>query len=751
MSPKTRRRPKRAKRSRRAEGKGRRAEPGESEESQGRDRSDTPDKPHGPSSLFGEDTRYYGLLVGLCFAAAVIFRLAYLSADPPWNFTWSQALFTDGARAIDGARDRLLFGQWIVDMRSPVVLFYPLVNLLAVVIFKVGGIGLVQANLVGALPALVTVSLAYLWVRKLQGKLAGLVMLVPMTFCYMYVVYCRVPMVESLLILMLLASFYLALKDRLGLFLSGLLVGLAALMVKMHALHLVPVVIVYLLIQGRLGMNSPTGIGSRLLSFLGGLAVALAVWLAFVYTVNPEIVAKYFRSNILISQKGEYAGATAFQVIERRIGALIHVGSGRDAYFFNAPVLSLTAVIGLICVVSGFVRRHMSAKPWEVLAAIWFVGLVSALSFLSYRPLRYMVLLTPSLALLSTSLIIRIAAGRPLIARHKPSWFTYAFAIWLAWVLIHLQHDVIYRMLSGGAARSQMSLYRFHLSVWPKILIFGGIGVAVTLLFGRRIFGSRMVLRPGARRGAVVIILVGMALLNTVKFAGFASERKYSIVEGARSLDRVLSDGVFLVGDCATTMSLEADFRTLPAYGDLIRYDEREQFERYPITHFILRFPTLYEYLQKHYPGFSESIAAVRTFPLCGRDATIVRYEAWPGFAKSGYKPSDFEVAMGLLQAGQFEQASGVFEAFLAARSDSYEALVGLAICRMRSGRSDDAVALMEQALEITDRDALSYEIYGDLLSNLGRDTEARAQWHEALKLNPNSRNLRSKLGMRRR
>jgi tetratricopeptide (TPR) repeat protein len=249
----------------------------------------------------------------------------------------------------------------------------------------------------------------------------------------------------------------------------------------------------------------------------------------------------------------------------------------------------------------------------------------------------------------------------------------------------------------------------------------------------------------------VVIILVGMALLNTVRFAGFASERKYSIVEGARSLDRILSDGVFLVGDCATTMSLEADFRTLPAYGDLIRYDEREQFERYPITHFILRFPTLYEYLQKHYPGFSESIAAVRTFPLCGRDATIVRYEAWPGFAKSGYKPSDFEVAMGLLQAGQFEQASGVFEAFLAARSDSYEALVGLAICRMRSGRSDDAVALMEQALEITDRDALSYEIYGDLLSNLGRDTEARAQWHEALKLNPNSRNLRSKLGMRRR
>ena len=53
-------------------------------------------------------------------------------------------------------------------------------------------------------------------------------------FCYLHVIYSRVPMVESMLALTMLAAFWLALGGRRHLFLSGLIIGVAAFMVKLH-------------------------------------------------------------------------------------------------------------------------------------------------------------------------------------------------------------------------------------------------------------------------------------------------------------------------------------------------------------------------------------------------------------------------------------------------------------------------------------------------------------------------------------
>jgi hypothetical protein len=616
----------------------------------------------------------------------------------------------------------------------------------------------VQANLVGVLPALGAVLLAFGGMRKVEGRLGGLLLMGMLAFCYVHVVYSRVPMVESLLVFMLLLAFWLTLRGGIGLLLSGLVVGLAALMAKMHALHFAPVVVVFLLMGHHSAGGSEGRAWRRIACFAAGLAVAAGLWAVSVYSVNPAIVSKYFRSNILISQRGDYSGTSLLEVIERRIGALIHIGSGRDGLFAEMPFVSVAAFLGLICVVSGFGGKKPAARPWEKLAAIWFIGISAALSLLSYRPLRYMVLLVPASTLLATAFMLRLGRGEGLLNGRKPGWFAYAFAGWSAWALIHLQQDVIFRilsggksMISGGLTQSQMSLYRFQAAVWPKVLIFGGVGVVMTLILRSRIPAARLRLSRRVRFALLAVLVIGIVGFNTARFVGFVGDRKYSIVDGAHSLRRVLADGVFLVGDCATTMSLEAGFRTLPAYGDLIRYDERAEFEQYPITHFILRFPTLYEYLNEHYPDFSKDLSIVRTFALCGRDATVVRYETWPGYIKSGYRPSTYEVAMGHLVRGEFEQAVPALEEHLAEHADSYEALVSLAICQIQTDRPDAAVSTMERALKLNPRDASSHEIYGDILSSLGRESDARNQWRKALKLNPNSRKLMDKLGSRRR
>ena len=105
------------------------------------------DVPAGSRGLLASETTRYWLIAGIAFAIVVLFRTLFLHADPPWNFTWSQDLFTDGARVVDGARNKEVFGKWIIDPRSPESVFYPLPTLIAWIVFKIGGVGLAQANL----------------------------------------------------------------------------------------------------------------------------------------------------------------------------------------------------------------------------------------------------------------------------------------------------------------------------------------------------------------------------------------------------------------------------------------------------------------------------------------------------------------------------------------------------------------------------------------------------------------------------
>jgi tetratricopeptide (TPR) repeat protein len=122
-----------------------------------------------------------------------------------------------------------------------------------------------------------------------------------------------------------------------------------------------------------------------------------------------------------------------------------------------------------------------------------------------------------------------------------------------------------------------------------------------------------------------------------------------------------------------------------------------------------------------------------------------VRYEQWPGYAESGYLPTDFELAVKLMHADDVGGARKLFQRFLEQRPDSYEAVWGLSLCDFRDGEVEQAKAVIERALEMTDRDALSFEAYADILDALGSSVEAIRYYEKALELSPNSRRLARK------
>jgi hypothetical protein len=677
----------------------------------------------GPRPLVGDDSRYLEIVLVAVALAALLIRIVYLRADPPLGLSWSQALFTDGARAIDGARNKIMFGEWVTGAASPVFLFYPLSNILAYIIYLAGGVGLVQANLTGVLPGLATLGLVLYYMRRFEGKVAAIVALGVFALPYVYVIYSRTPLLESLQILLLMAAFTVLLRGTpRGCLAAGVLTGAAAFMVKLHAIHFAAVGIVFLLLavyMGRYGAANAYKLGAF---FLAGLGIACAVWALGVYSVDPATVSAYFESNIIRTQSVEYRDTSVPALLGNRLRGFLQVGSGIDGFFHKLPALSLLSAIGLISALSGMARGNRTLRSWEALAAVWFAVLVTALSFLSYRPLRYFIPLVPSMCLLASSVLLRLIRGEPLLHETRPRWFSPVFFLWLLWVLIHLQHDIIFLVLKphlGGALTAgQTALARYDMSIFKQILILGGVAAAVVFLFGKALRSASWRFRRPTRKSLAVVAVGALVLVNLAKFGDYCANRKYTIVNMAESLERVTSQGVFLVGDCSTTLSLETDFRTMPTYGEAIRQDDREALEEQPITHFLIRFPTLYEYLEKNYPDFASHYVPVSRYELCGRDATVIRYEQWPGYPAS-YVPTRFEDGMLHLSRGEVTSAYHEFESFLEERPDSYEAMLGMVICLSVMDRADDARAQLDEAIEIAPPGALEYHVYKSIFDAL--------------------------------
>jgi tetratricopeptide (TPR) repeat protein len=478
------------------------------------------------------------------------------------------------------------------------------------------------------------------------------------------------------------------------------------------------------------------------------------VWLAAVYLQHTEALNTYFKSNVVLAQDDDYAGLTLFKMLQRRVAGVIHVGAGRDGFLAKTAEILVPGLFGLLGIASRFRFRKPALKPYELFAAIWFVGLIFALGLLSYRPLRYLALLTPSVCLLALSLLVRLARGEPVIASDRPRWFVYLFGFWLGWLIIHLQQEFVFQVMTGGKVvlvnemnDFQKSLYTYQFMVFRQLLIYGGVALALTLFFHKRISSGNATMGRRASRRLFALVVAVVVAAGVVRFGWYASDRKYSVVESARSLDRVLAEGIYLVGDCSALISLETNFKTLPSYGDLIRHEEKERFEQYPVTHFILRFPTLFNYLSRTYEDFEEKAVPVRIFGLCGREATVVRYESWPGYASSGYEPTAYEQAVEVLRDEDAAGARSLFERYLEQHPDSYESLWGVALCYTREDRWEDARITIEKALRMTQRDALCFEAYADVLISLGQRARAVEYFRKAQELSPNSRRIARKLG----
>ena len=111
-----------------------------------------------------------GIVTGALALGLLSFQLA---ADPAVGVTFSQSPFTDEGWTTLGARNVVLLGRWATDEWQQYLVQLPF-NVVVAGVFKVFGVGIIQARLVSVVVTAITVGLVAVVVTRRLGWLPGL-------------------------------------------------------------------------------------------------------------------------------------------------------------------------------------------------------------------------------------------------------------------------------------------------------------------------------------------------------------------------------------------------------------------------------------------------------------------------------------------------------------------------------------------------------------------------------------------------
>jgi 4-amino-4-deoxy-L-arabinose transferase-like glycosyltransferase len=152
------------------------------------------------------DSWSFALSLGAITLLALLLRLSFPTADPPWVTTVGVVWHDEGAW-VHNARNKALFGSWSEDAWNPMYIA-PVFTGLEYVSFALFGVGLWQARLVSELAGAASVLLLAGGIRRLAGRDAGLIAGALLATNYVYVMWNRAALMEATMVAFMVASWY---------------------------------------------------------------------------------------------------------------------------------------------------------------------------------------------------------------------------------------------------------------------------------------------------------------------------------------------------------------------------------------------------------------------------------------------------------------------------------------------------------------------------------------------------------------
>lgn len=223
------------------------------------------------------------------FGLMIFVRFYALDADPP--FLQDTDFMVDEGGWVHNARNQLLFDEWLQHDHDFPYFAAPGFVYLILLAFKIGGLSLLSARAIAAVAGVLTVVVLYLFMKREASKEQAVLATIFLGFSYFNILYSRIAMAESLLILMLLLTIYFWRVGR-SKFIFNFFAGLSlAIMfiIKLSALYFLPILLLLLLFEL---LRHEVTWRQILLMVSGGLCLGIP-YLIFFIIPNWQVYALY--------------------------------------------------------------------------------------------------------------------------------------------------------------------------------------------------------------------------------------------------------------------------------------------------------------------------------------------------------------------------------------------------------------------------------------------------------------------------
>lgn len=690
---------------------------------------------------------------GLIAALALALRLLFLEADTPNYFAGlGQALLTDPYHIVMSARNEILFGEWDAFGYERWVAFkVSLMSITAWLVFLLAGVSRLTAN-VSSVALNVSASALLVFAIWRSGAfcrgdltnnqdatktirpeiVAALVAGILLAVSHTLLVYSRAPFLENGLLFLSALAFFVTCrwgKSPLGLTVVGALLVLCPLAGKLFgALMLAPVIVTVFLMDN----NYRDGF-RRLLWVILGAVIATILWYTLVLGSQAEAYHVYLEEQSL----GLYGFPPGLSSPKEFLVKLFSFGG--ESRVFQLELLTPTLVaLGAIWLFLRYGRRLIIPSFWAerrgmLFVTVWALAAVFGLMVFHYRPIRYSLFaLFPLLGFVGycagDMFTLADKEARQTLARLKSPVALPALILGFWYIC----SQIWFAIVGATLTRSQIPEI-----VWASAAIGTGVGIAFWL--SARLFSAHGLKSVTRVYLSLVVISV---MIGGYWYARMAGNLTYDMQTASLDLEELSSEGAVFTGPYAPNLVIDNSHQAV-IYSFGLKYDDRDLFQRFPITHLAVDAGN-WEAAQKKFPNVSEAVLGGRWL---FRDVGVKLILLPRRRNTSSYRPTDSEAGRIFSASNQPDSALHYARAFVEKYPTNPSGLRGMISVAVLAGKFDEALAVGRRLLELYPRDCSSLSLVARVCVYVGTVSdrpelleEGRRYVTLAGKLNPASK-----------
>ncbi len=485
---------------------------------------------------------------GLILVVALLPRLLFLGADPPQDL--QQAFLFDEGLWSHNARNRVLFGRWIMDDHNPPLFMTPLYTLVLAATYQIAGVSLTTTRLVAAVSGSLTCVVLYLFLRSWYPLRRAIVAPLLLALSYFMLSYNRAGFTESFQLLPLTATaaaVVLSTRRPGWAWAAGVLFVLGQLAKPSGAalgLSIAGFWAAHWWLTRRREYSPPFSWRAPIRFMVAAGVSVLLVVLAMI----PEWTSVVHQFGV--SLRMAFAGADTSSAEWQRITLFGWAGFG-----LVRGALVAQTVVPLVAVLLLLVARlgRATSRPIdlvELFAWCWLLLGLLFIGFERYQPDRRFLYLMPAIAILAAAVLGDAGVSLP-----SRAGFTGAGGRWRA---------ALAGAVAGGGALFLLAPLLMSIAADPaqsllraSLLVSSGMVVGAVLLV---LLAGRLPER--VHRIPPLLFLLGFLLLEPLRLGWFLRHPTWTIRDASRALQQFTADVApadrVIFGPAAHTLTLES-------------------------------------------------------------------------------------------------------------------------------------------------------------------------------------------------